>query len=367
MEKELFTKGAFSQARAKLSPEAFEYLSDFLTKEIYKESKDLVTWKGFRLLATDGSTIQLPYTKAICEEFGTQKNGSGTDVPRANVSVIYDVLNNYIVSGEMVHVNTPERESALRLINKVPSGFKDLHLYDRGYPSFDFFYHHLVNKKEFVARTKVSYYQAQAFMQSNKISEVTVLTANRIKHPDRPYKTGAKIRVRFVKVELDSGITELLITSLTDQEKYPNELFKDLYFKRWKVETFYDEFKNKLKAEYFTGLTINSLLQDFYIALFISNIQSLITNELNQEIEERTKDRKYKYKVNTNLSYGFMKDRIIDLFHKGRPIDQAISELKFLFAQNLVPIIPDRKETRELKKYRRRLKPKNIKNHKDSI
>ena len=79
------------------------------------------------------------------------------------------------------------------------------------------------------------------------------------------------------------------------------------------MELFYDELKTKLKAEHFLGYSKNSILQDFYAALFVSNIQSLIVEEINNELKENS-ITKYEYKVNNNLSYGFLKDRIINLF-----------------------------------------------------
>jgi len=67
-----------------------------------------------------------------------------------------------------------------------------------------------------------------------------------------------------------------------DDKKYPSKIFKNLYFQRWGVEKFYDEFKNKLKVEHFSGYSKHSILQDFYVALFVSNIQSLIVGEINE-------------------------------------------------------------------------------------
>ena len=68
------------------------------------------------------------------------------------------------------------------------------------------------------------------------------------------------------------------VSSLIDNKKYRCKMFKELYFKRWKVETFYDELKNKLKVEYFSGYSHQSILQDFHAAIFISNVQTLIVS-----------------------------------------------------------------------------------------
>ena len=115
------------------------------------------------------------------------------------------------------------------------------------------------------------------------------------------------IKVRLVKVLLNSGEVELLITSLMDETKYPALIFKELYFKRWGIESLYDKLKNKLLIENFTGYSETSILQDFYCTLFLSNIQSLLVSEANEELATKgIEDKKYEYKVNTNLSIGFI-------------------------------------------------------------
>jgi hypothetical protein len=52
------------------------------------------------------------------------------------------------------------------------------------------------------------------------------------------------VQVRAVKVKLSTGETEVLLTSLMDKDKYPNEIFKELYFLRWGIETHYGVLKN---------------------------------------------------------------------------------------------------------------------------
>ncbi|POR24993.1 hypothetical protein BWK58_07350 [Flavobacterium columnare] len=160
---------------------------------------------------------------------------------------------------------------------------------------------------------------------------------------------------------------EILATSLLDSKQYGNEIFKELYFQRWKIETYYNELKNKLKVEEFSGYSNQSIMQDFYSTLFVSNIQTLIENELNEEIKEQQKNRKYEYKINISLSYGFMKDRILELFFTKDDMNKIISKLKELFKNHIIPIRPNRSFERKIGKYRNRIKPLVAKNERDSL
>jgi signal recognition particle GTPase len=176
------------------------------------------------------------------------------------------------------------------------------------------------------------------------------------------------INIRLVRLELPNGEIEVVATSLLDVKKYPNKEFKGLYFKRWKEETYYDELKNKLKAEHFTGYSDRAIQQDFNTMLLISNIQSLLVNEIREEIKVATKNRKWEYQVNSNLRYGFLKDRILAILfsRKTAELDKKIEELKKLFKNNLVPIRPDRSNPRNV---RRRITKKHqiTKNQRNAI
>lgn len=363
-----FTKSAFVQYRKKIKPDLFKHLSSAIVKEFYTDNElGVKLWKGFRLLAVDGSRLTLPYTKELKEIYGETKNQKQTGVVQARVSVLYDVVNNYVIDGILSPLKIGEHALAqehLKSVNK-----NDLVIYDRGYPSFNLIYEHHKLQSNFLIRAKVGFNNLiKEFVKSEKTSQIVdIKPGKNISLTNKEYDKNASIKVRLVRVELPSGQIEILITSLLNSRKYSNKIFKELYFKRWGVETFYDELKNKLKVEHFSGYSNQSILQDFYAALFVSNVQTLLVSEIIDEINQETKGAQYEYKVNTNLSYGFLKNRIIHLFFLGNDLDDKINELKFLFKKHLVPIRPNRKNTRDVGKYRKRLKPKVTKNQKDAI
>lgn len=363
-----FTKSAFVQYRKKIDPEVFKKLSSMLVDEFYTDNGlSIKLWNGFRVLAVDGSTITLPFTKELKEIYGITKNQTNTGVIQARVSVLYDVLNNYVLDSLLFPKHIGER--ALALQHLVKSKVNDLIIYDRGYPAYDFINEHCIKNIAYLMRVKVSFSAVtKAFVASGKTSQIVkIYPGKNVPISDKQYEKDTPIKVRLIRVDLSGGETELLITSLLDSKKYPYKIFKQLYFKRWKVETFYDELKNKLKVEYFSGYSNQSILQDFNAAIFISNVQTLIVSDLEEELQEVTKNRKLAYKVNTNLSYGFLKNKIITLFFSDTDMKDIISQLKILFKQHLIPIRPNRSNQRNIGKYRRREKPKCAKNQKDTI
>ena len=363
-----FTKSAFVQCRKKIKPEVFKRLNTILVDEFYTDN-DLVIklWNGYRVLAVDGSSVNLPFTKELEQIYGLTKNQTSTGTVQARVSVLYDVLNNYVLDGILSKKSIGER--ALALQHLVKSKVNDFIIYDRGYPSFDFIYEHYRKELAFLIRTKISFSAVtKAFITSGKTSQIIeIYPGKNVDLTDKEYDKNTPLKVRMIRIDLPNGGTELLITSLLDSKKYKHKIFKELYFKRWKVETFYDELKNKLKVEHFSGYSHQSILQDFNAALFISNVKTLIVSDLEEEIKLSIKTRKLDYKVNNNLSYGFLKDRVITLFFNNENMQDVFDELKILFKKELVPIRPNRSNLRNIGKYRRREKPKVVKNQKDTI
>jgi hypothetical protein len=64
------TPQAISKARQKITPEAYQLLSRHLVKEFYADD-DIQLWrKQWRVLAVDGTTLQLPNSNECIAAFG---------------------------------------------------------------------------------------------------------------------------------------------------------------------------------------------------------------------------------------------------------------------------------------------------------
>ena len=129
----VFSKSAFSQCRNKIKPEVFVHLNQTLIREFYTDNDDSVKlWEGFRLLAIDGSRLTLPNTEELKNYYGETKNQTNAGVVQARVSVMYDVLNKYVLDGILSPLSIGEADSAINHLEHTKS--KDLIIYDRGYP-----------------------------------------------------------------------------------------------------------------------------------------------------------------------------------------------------------------------------------------
>jgi hypothetical protein len=355
LNKENITKSAFSQSRKKLKAEAFIELNDALVESFY-EDDDYKKWRGFRLLAIDGTRLTLPQSDEIIKDFGFAKNNVNPEslMPMATISSYYDLLNGVIIDSQIDQYKIDEFMLALGHLDKA--GKKDLIILDRGYAATWFFIYMNLKKVDYVVRLSRAFLQeCDSFWNSKKMSEIITLdrcsekSAKALKILGIEFKS---FKIRLVKVILENGEVEVLATSLLDEEKYPYAEFKNLYFSRWGIETNYDHLKNNLAIENFTGLSTLSVTQDFFANMFIVNLQSVIINDVQTEINEEKRGAEYKYKVNRNLSLGFMKDRVIKIISGNS--SKGYEELKELFKLEPVPIRKGRKFERKFKLTKRK-------------
>ncbi len=61
------------------------------------------------------------------------------------------------------------------------------------------------------------------------------------------------VPVLLIKVTLEMGETEVLLTTRCDRRRYPTQEFKLLYAWRWHEEPFFDRVKNIFEVERFSG------------------------------------------------------------------------------------------------------------------
>jgi hypothetical protein len=285
---------------------------------------------------------------------------------------IYDVLNEITVVSHLYPIKYSEKQ----IINSwIPFYEPDmLFLYDRGFPGYTTIYLHMAQEKEskFVMRSRNNFnYDTVKFSNSREKEKTIELSPNN-KSIVELHKHGyvvsrqTKLKIRLVKVILETGETEILMTNLTDKELFPKEIFKQLYFRRWGIETNYGLQKNSLQLESFSGQKVETILQDFYATVFVANLQSIISKQCEAEIILQTKYRKFKYKVNRNVAIGTMKHRIVKLFLEKRP-KEMLEELEKIFLRHIEPIRPNRNFERTIRSRRLKGKYQTLTNYKRAI
>lgn len=159
--------------------------------------------------------------------------------------------------------------------------FEEL-IYDRLYADYSVMAFKVKAGIDFVIRCPIShtFKQVEKFIKNNSVDEIVNL---KVTTKQRKFvevnELSKEIQVRLIKVKLENGVTEVLITSLLDQVTYKTEDFKWLYNKRWGIETYLDRLKNQLEIERFSSVKMVGIEQDFYGIVFLSTLESVLIKE----------------------------------------------------------------------------------------
>lgn len=335
---------AFSMQRIKLNPLFFNAWNSVLCTNFYNEYKNKIKrWKKFRLISCDGSSISLINSGSIKTFFGGQKNQKTSSI-LAKTFYCFDVLNKVILFPCIAPYRYGEFQMACDIIDSGILQKDMLLILDRFYGNYRIAALLLFNEQEikYVIRVNESYSFAKKFIASKKKSAVIEIfpSHSSIKSlKNHGYKVTAKtgIKIRLIRVKLSTGKIEVLMTNLWEEEGYAHEEFKDLYAKRWGVETNISFQKNILQLESFSGLTPISVIQDFYATVFISNLYFLLTKPSQEILNKEVTPKKYPMQINNNKGQGKLRENIILLFTLNEP-KSILLKLQMYFLKDPLPI-----------------------------
>ena len=304
------TAQAFCQARKKIQPEAFVALNDQL-QQLIDHFHLRRTWRHFRLLAVDGSSVHLPLEKKLERCFGTHD-----DLPVGRASVLYDTLDGQVLHSLLVTPDMGERACAAMHLEAAPEN--SLILYDRGYPSHWLFALHQQKEVHFVMRLKLTHSREVAeFVASGKQEGMVTLKAGNYLAREACEGYGlapdVSVRVRLIRLTLSSGKTEVLATSLLNSGEFPAEQFGELYHQRWGIEVGYRDLKCPLNIENFSGRSFIAVRQDFYAAQLMKNLASLMCQSQQAAIDHQSRDSPLNYKASLSLAISVLRDSWVTL------------------------------------------------------
>lgn len=347
--KQVVSKVALAKSRMKLKFEAFIEMNMHLIG-YFERHFNPRTWFGFRLLAIDGSTVRLPMTEDIVRHFGVWNGRQGAPSPIARISQLFDVLNKITIDAVIKPKNVGERELACdHMLNIMP---KDLVLLDRGYPAWWLFSLILSMQANFCARISCTKWKAVRKFYRSGLAEKIIRLPVPVTSIAQCRQMGLDLiplKLRLIRVENDGNI-EILITSLTDAQSYPLELFGDLYHHRWPVEEDYKAIKCRLELENFSGKSALSVYQDFHAKVFFKNLVGTIAFPVHGQIENDNRTRKHQYQVNFTQALSKTKGAIVLLFQNtGRQTRRLVEDLQSVFQRAVEPIRPGRKYPRNHK------------------
>ena len=331
------TRQAFEEARNNISHTAFEELLQDTAQGLLDVTRPRLYKGRYRPMGIDGSLVMLPKSEMLKAAFGKSTPAKGEIFCR--ISVCAELLNDFIVDGDIAGFDTGEREMAQAHIRNVTCP-EALFIFDRGYWSPELLQSIEDGGRKFLVR-----------LASNGISAVTKAekASGSFEHKG--------MRLRFHTFRLSSGEMEYLVTNLSEEEATDAEL-KELYALRWGVETRYNELKNKLEFIRFSGKSELIVKQDFFAYLTVMNLIAAAVHDANEIAQQKKKEaiQQYDYKPNKTVAINILKTRYLRATLESDPQkkSQMFSVLLEDIARFTVPVRPDRHFPRQMRRDRQR-------------
>lgn len=328
--------------------------------------KDTKTYKGYKVLAIDGTTVNMarnPKSSSFVKNDSTPKGYN-----QLHVNPLYDVLNKtYQYCVVQPQPQQDEVGALTFMLDWYDFKEKTLIVGDRGYESYNAFAH-LQNtpNTDFLIRVKQDHSAMREIgklpmteldtdvsftittTQTKEDKENGYILLQTRKNEDRIYSSKTRagrwdfpspypMTFRVVRFQLETGEYETLATSLPRSITLAE--IKELYHSRWGIETAFRELKYGLGLVNLHGKKDDFVKQEIYSAMIMSNFCSRIANEV---VVRKNEANVHEYKVNMNMAI-----HICRQFYRTQNGDEK--QLLKDIARYTEPVRPGRRDERNIK------------------
>lgn len=361
------TSSAFIQQRKKILPFALESLFHDFTRQTSKDDN----YQGYRLLAVDGSDIQIPTNLNDKDSLFITKDGV-RPYNLLHLNALYNLLTHtYEDAVVFKRKEAFENKALTEMVDRSAIKGKTIVIMDRGYEAYNNMAHiqekgwfYLIRVKDFsqhktgilhgleLPDTEEFDEYIDLNLTRKQTNEVKILLQQknlfrRIAHnkpfdylPSKSKKSDDTVwyhlPFRIVRFPISDDTYEVVVTNL-DAGAFPPDALKKLYGMRWGIETSFRDLKYTVGLLHFHSKKVEYIFQEIFASLIMYNFSELITSHV--VIEKGTK--KYEYKVNFSVAVHICREFLLK---KGIPL-----EIELLIARYITPIRPGRSRPREMK------------------
>lgn len=261
------TAAAIGNARVRLGVDAVETIVRRVIQPVASPDTLGAWYRGWRLVAFDGTTFTLPDTHENDAQFGRPGSGRGDGkgaYPQAQAACLVELGTHAVFDARL----EPYRVSENKLIEEMFTSLRPgmLALADRGVYSFQRWTRAAATGADLLWRvpSHLILRPVEILPDGSYIAEITP-----------PVKCGmVPVRVRVVEYKLPGvaeGKDELyrLVTTILDPERAPAKELAAVYHERWDVEGFFRQIKSvQLKADrIFRSKSPDGVRQEFWAHL----------------------------------------------------------------------------------------------------
>ena len=240
------SKSAISQARTRLGSQVMRQLADRVLRPVAAEGAPGAWYRGLRVMALDGSCMDVADEAANAEFFGYPGASRGHSAfPQARVLGLVECGTHVVTAAEVAPYGHSEQVMAAQMLqSKLVPGM--LVLADRNFYGFKLWRTACATGAMLAWRVKANLKLAVQQILPDGSYLSTVFDSE-----DRHRRSGQVVRV--IEYALQDSATPTqdsyrLVTNLLDPNEAPALELAALYHERWEIEGVFDEFKTHLRA-----------------------------------------------------------------------------------------------------------------------
>lgn len=222
-------------------------------------------YRGLRLMAIDGSRIELSDEADVVQAFGRPGSRTGeAGYPQAQCVVLAECATHAITAAELGPYRGDEWELCQWLLGALEPGM--LLLADRGFNGFEHWQQALATGAHLLWRAT----ESRLLPVKQMLADGSYLSVIAPTGQGRRAAAEQALPVRVIEYRLpgvaDSAPRYRLITSLLDPQEAPALELAALYHRRWQVEAVFDELKTHLRQgrRVLRSKTAELVRQEFY-------------------------------------------------------------------------------------------------------
>lgn len=360
------TSSAFVQQRKKILPAALENLF----QEFASQTARSDNYRGYKLLAIDGSDIQIATNPRDKASFFQTKEGV-KPYNLLHLNALYNLLSHTYEDAIVYKAKEAgENKALIEMVDRSDFTTKTIVTADRGYESYNNMAHiqekgwfYLIRVKDF-GKYKTGILHGLDLPDTEEFDEYIDLNLTRkqtnemknllqqkntyrwISHkctfdylPSKSKKSDPAVLYhlpfRIVRFPISDNSYEVVVTNL-DAVEFPSDELKKLYGMRWGIETSFRDLKYTVGMLDFHSKKVMCIHQEIYAHLIMYNFAEMITSHI--VIEK--KQRKYTYKANFSIAAHMCR-----LFYRGKATSP---NLETIIARHIIPVRNDRHRKRNL-------------------
>ena len=250
-------KSSISRARTRLGAAPLSALRDSCVAPLAHGDTPGAWYRGLRLVAFDGSTLNLPDEARNREAFGLPASSRGSSaLPQARLTTMVEIGTHAALAWHAGPRARSEAEQAERLLGHLSSGM--LVLADRNYCSFQLWSRAAATGADLLWRLKGN----MEFPVTEALADGSWRSVFRGSGHDRR-RSGGELPVRIVAGRIEgSDETTRLATTLLDHETAPAAELAALVHERREIENTHDEVKTHIPGAALRSKTPDLVYQE---------------------------------------------------------------------------------------------------------